>query len=259
MSNRKYQINEEYFNNWSNEMAYLLGFLAADGNVYKSTLSISLQKRDDYVLEFFMKEIGKTSKNYRTIKKRKYTRIRFNSKKIIDSLKKYQITPAKTLTLRANFDIPKQFLGDFIRGIFDGDGWVNCRRNSIECGICSASELFLKDITKLIKIKGRIRKRIKTKDSKPLYCWEINKTDTMKLKNIMYADENCFCLKRKKEKFFSNFYCKSECFWSDDEISFLKENYKKNTRGNIQFISNNLPKRSYRSIAKKVWELQLAQ
>ena len=51
---RIYELNEDYFETWSHEMAYILGFISADGSInkQKTSLSIELQMRDKKVLEF---------------------------------------------------------------------------------------------------------------------------------------------------------------------------------------------------------------
>jgi hypothetical protein len=48
---RIYDVKEDYFETWSHEMAYILGFISADGGVNKqqTSLSIELQMRDKEV------------------------------------------------------------------------------------------------------------------------------------------------------------------------------------------------------------------
>ncbi len=46
---RKYAIAEDYFKTWSNNMAYILGFIAADGVIPKENQCVSIsQKRKLY-------------------------------------------------------------------------------------------------------------------------------------------------------------------------------------------------------------------
>ena len=42
---RIYKINEDFFNKWSSQMAYILGFTCADGNVYGRSLSWDLSDK----------------------------------------------------------------------------------------------------------------------------------------------------------------------------------------------------------------------
>ena len=50
---RMYSLNDNFFKTQSSEMAYILGFIAADGNVAKkeNSISIQLQKEDAELLE----------------------------------------------------------------------------------------------------------------------------------------------------------------------------------------------------------------
>jgi hypothetical protein len=46
VSNKKYEVDHRYFDRiTTQEKAYLLGFIYADGNVYKNNLTISLVKK----------------------------------------------------------------------------------------------------------------------------------------------------------------------------------------------------------------------
>jgi intein/homing endonuclease len=142
MSKRLYKVKENYFDNWSHNMAYILGFITADGSVEaRGVLSVELAEKDIEVLEFIRNEISPQSPIKITKKKgKRYIRLRINSTQIISSLQQYSIIPNKTYLVKLNFDIPRNYLGDYLRGLFDGDGWVHCRRNTIESGIVSKSE-----------------------------------------------------------------------------------------------------------------------
>lgn len=57
---RKHNVNENYFDNWSPNIAYILGFITADGyNSYRG-LEITVNVKDISVLEFIRNEIGST-------------------------------------------------------------------------------------------------------------------------------------------------------------------------------------------------------
>lgn len=60
----KYIAKNEYFNTWSNNMAYYLGFIAADGHVWKERpyLTIGIHKNDVEILNFIRDQISPTSK-----------------------------------------------------------------------------------------------------------------------------------------------------------------------------------------------------
>ncbi len=128
---RKFKLNENYFETIDNEnKAYFLGLIYSDGCVYKTTLRISLQEDDEYVLYKFLEDIESECKLYE-IKKRKKTHknqklMTVSNVKMIDDLKKLGVTTKKSLILKfpTNEQVPEKYLNHFIRGVFDGDGSV---------------------------------------------------------------------------------------------------------------------------------------
>ncbi len=54
---RKYDITEDYFKTWSNNMAYILGFIAADGVILKENQCVSISQKESYILEDIKKEL----------------------------------------------------------------------------------------------------------------------------------------------------------------------------------------------------------
>lgn len=64
---RKYDITEDYFKVWSNNMAYILGFIAADGVIQKENQCVSVSQKERYILEDIKKEL-KTNYNKHTKK-----------------------------------------------------------------------------------------------------------------------------------------------------------------------------------------------
>jgi len=221
MNNRTYKVNEDFFNKWSHDMAYILGFITADGSVMfdSYTLNIEINKKDIEVLTFIKRKL-RSDHNIKT--KDNKSRLRIHSKKIIESLKQYNIVQNKTGKEKINFSIPSKYRGDYLRGVFDGDGWIYKRRNGIEGGICSASKKFLEDINNICKNLGKIRTRIdKRGDRKPLYELDFYGNKKMlKLRKLIYTT-NQFALKRKYDIFFSDFYIKSKRLWTKKEMAFL--------------------------------------
>ena len=48
---RESMITEDYFKTWSNNMAYILGFIAADGVIQKENQCVSISQKESYILE----------------------------------------------------------------------------------------------------------------------------------------------------------------------------------------------------------------
>lgn len=117
----------------SAETAYWLGFLYADGSIRsgnRNEISLDLKEEDlDTIKAFhsFCKNNNKIREHviYRNGKEFKSYVSSFSDKQVKENLIKLGCTPKKSLTL--NFpteqQVPSQFLYDFIRGYFDGDGY----------------------------------------------------------------------------------------------------------------------------------------
>jgi hypothetical protein len=198
---RKHKINELFFETWTSNMAYILGFITADGNVSKNSLRIKIHKNDIEILEFIKSNLGGGPIR---ISKENYIIADFNSIKLIESLKLYEVVPNKTAKLKLNFDIPEIYIRDYIRGLFDGDGCVWLRPHGISCEIVSASKNFMDKIFAFIKVgKLRCRKYPNDLARNPQYILTINKLkNILEFRDFIYH-EDAFALKRKKEKFYT--------------------------------------------------------
>lgn len=136
---RKYTLNEDYFETIDSEdKAYWLGFIYADGFITKrkpgfgqNILGITLAEKDH--LEKFADSI-KTNKPVKTYEKKnsygKKNGVSFEHKlalisnKLVSDIEKLGVVENKTFLLSELPNIPKEFIRDFIRGYFDGDGSV---------------------------------------------------------------------------------------------------------------------------------------
>lgn len=140
----KYIKNEHYFNVIdSPTKAYILGFIAADGSLVKSStgnsyyLTITIKYEDRDILDFIQKELQSI---YKLLEIRKisygkevhHIRLQFSNKTITNDLMKYGILPKKSLTMTNIIEnIPYEYRDAFIIGYFDGDGSVSLISNSI--------------------------------------------------------------------------------------------------------------------------------
>lgn len=125
---RKYELNEDYFNQPSDAMYYIVGFTMADGYIEvtkdkKYRLRYSLSDKDRSILEFIRDQISPTSPVYTRDRGEKGIEcdLRFCSKAIADSLEQYGVVPAKT-GLETFKGIPDRYFYSYLRGVFDGDG-----------------------------------------------------------------------------------------------------------------------------------------
>lgn len=149
-NNKLYNYNDTIFEIIdTEEKAYWLGFLYADGNVTKRLikkenrkdkfsyqLELSLAEVDkDHLIKFgrFMFQDFNEEKNLKKkiikLKEKEYIayKITINSKKIVEDLIKLGCVPKKSLILTypTEEQIPFKLQHHFIRGYFDGDGCVS--------------------------------------------------------------------------------------------------------------------------------------
>lgn len=131
----KYQVNEDFFKKWTNEMAYTLGYIYADGSLEDASYLRGKYFKVTSVERKNIEKIRDWMNSKHTIieikpllasRKTRYI-LRIGSHEIYNDLIKLGLYPNKSLTIKFPV-IPKKFFGDFIRGYFDGDGCVRIWR-----------------------------------------------------------------------------------------------------------------------------------
>ncbi len=146
---RVYDVDESYFREINTEdRAYWFGFILADGNVHKKTLTVELQGRDRQHLEnfrFSMRSLNPLS--YRE-SKNSYA-LHVHSDKMVQDLAKHGCLERKTCHVCFPH-IESNLCRHFVRGYFDGDGWITSRMHSgkwkiWQCGLSSSSEKIIKE------------------------------------------------------------------------------------------------------------------
>jgi intein-encoded DNA endonuclease-like protein len=209
------EVNQNFFKQWSPEMAYVLGFFTADGNIVKNKRGshfISLEITDRELLEKIRSILGSdhkiTDRKRRENWKTAY-RLQIGSKEMFNDLKILKVRPKKDSSGIIKI-IPENLLKDFIRGFFDGDGFV-CRykrkdRNEkmISCGFVFSEKEFLENIfEKLILFKIVAGGMFNYHDR----VWRLSfpKKDAYSLWRFMYQDPVSVYLNRKKAVFDSYF------------------------------------------------------
>jgi hypothetical protein len=199
-------VAHDFFDSWSSDMAYILGFITADGNVHKKRayLYVEVARKDECVLEYILSKIYPDGNIYhyehddkRTGKKYYSSKIGIFSKQIKNSLLQYSIFPNKTGKHRIDFDIPEEFVGDYVRGFFDGDGSIYKQDNKNYVSIFSCQSVeFLHNLQSLLSLKGTINYDMKP----PRLQFGVN--ESLSLRDILYKNSG-FSLARKKERFFT--------------------------------------------------------
>jgi hypothetical protein len=179
LTNRRYDVNHFYFEDINTqEKAYWLGFLYADGCVRKTKtggqIVLKLSIKDEDHLNLFKKTIESehkiTYRQNKTISKKgtpstsENCSIHINSIKLVNDLINNGCTPRKTFTIdRPNID--EKFYKDFIRGYYDGDGnffYSEKTKMSVITIVCASEKFrkFLIDVISKIPNIGRIHEDV---------------------------------------------------------------------------------------------------
>ena len=203
----KYTCNDSFFNVINTEeKAYWLGALYADGNVSKKASTsgqIFLTAKDKEWVEKFMRDINSNNKprsEYHTKFKSTIWKAQITSSQMYNDLVNLGCIPVKSHIIRMP-DISKDLIHHFIRGYFDGDGTVGIYKNLgvhdwkiLKSGFCSGSQKFLEDILQILPTKN------KNITYKGVYVVQLSVKDSIILHNYMYRNSTVY-LQRKKDKF----------------------------------------------------------
>lgn len=199
---RKFSIDEEYFSNIDSEdKAYFLGLLYADGCNNGYGFYITLKVDDIDILYRFKDSIGFSGK-LKYIKDNKYVMLNISSKKLSKVLSDYGCNINKTVN--AIFPLIRSDLyRHFIRGLFDGDGSISIdKKNQAAFSIVGNSNIIhpvAEIINKECNLKVKIRKPKRYRCDISIYSFGGNR-QAKRVREFLYKDSTLF-LKRKYLKF----------------------------------------------------------
>ena len=131
MSNRKYKLNESFFEKIDCESkAYFLGLIYSDGCLYEKgnsskVITIKQQEERKDIIYKFKEAIESTHKVsvFMHGSKLCYS-LQIYSEKMFNDLIDKGLSPNKSLTIKFPTFIDKELMPHFIRGLFDGDGCI---------------------------------------------------------------------------------------------------------------------------------------
>lgn len=205
---RKYKMDDNYFDVESSNMAYILGFWAADGNVHttENRLDLELSSVDYEILEKIQKElkVERPIKIYQCANGYTKNKLLFWSKHTKEKFIEYGIVPNKTYSkdFHAPYKLDKKYWIDYIRGFFDGDGSVK-KGSSICFELNSVNLKFLQDIQDFLQTEYNIQTNISTTGMKnrniPMYRLYCYGERAKQVFNILYTPNSLY-LKRKYER-----------------------------------------------------------
>ncbi|WP_066288217.1 LAGLIDADG family homing endonuclease [Bacillus sp. FJAT-29937] len=197
---RKHKVNEDFFKVWTHEMAWILGLFVTDGHVNNKIHSISFSQKDERILRLIAKHMEADYILAPTGPTRKTPTLLINSKEIKNDLDKMGITSKKSFTVPFP-DVPEEFMPSFVRGVIDGDGWV--QKTGYVMNITSGSFQFVNGLFTVFqfwKINCEITSTI-SQTGKPIYrLWVKGKYELPKLAKIIYENASDNYIHNKKER-----------------------------------------------------------
>lgn len=209
----KHRVNERFFEQWSPEMAYLLGYIYADGNIldcgYIRAKYLQIVSGDrsslNRIRSILNSEHKITKHDPIYIGGKNIFRLKIGSHKIYNDLCKFGLHPSKSLDMIFP-DIPKIFISHFLRGYFDGDGCVYLEKSKSRLGriiikrlrviFTSGSKIFLEKM--LVQLSRLISNKGKIYDSKRAFQLVFNGEDSVKFFKLIYsqAGKNTFFMRK---------------------------------------------------------------
>lgn len=176
-----------FFHNIDTEhKAYWLGYIMADGCIYKNRLAITSKDVDH--LKNFKFDLN-TTNDIKIYKQRYgyYGLIRISSLEIVNDLSQYGIIPNKTKILVYPNNIPYELENHFLRGYYDGDGSIsfNGKRKSLEVSVVGTKN-FIESLANILSIRLCLKSNNYYNHSNDLWCFRRSQLQGKKIGDYLY-------------------------------------------------------------------------
>lgn len=195
---RKARLDEEFFSTIdSEEKAYILGFLFADGYLESNerVVTLNVSKKDIDVI-YKIKDSMHCENEIRQSSTKNCVRLYMASIKLVSDLKKLGFDRNKSLTISFP-DISDGLIRHFIRGFFDGDGHVGKR----QCVLVIGSEKFFNDFNHIIE--KEFGKKLYHNNMGNYYRVQFNRCDH---EIIKWLYDNCSIYLDRKYKAYKQYW-----------------------------------------------------
>ncbi|KAA0965747.1 hypothetical protein FQ087_05555 [Sporosarcina sp. ANT_H38] len=198
---RKHKVNEGYFKVWTHEMAWVLGLFVTDGHVNKQFHSIYFSQKDERILKLIAKYMDADYVLSATGPTKTTPTLIINSKEIKKDLEMLGIISNKSLSVPFP-NVPEEYLASFVRGVIDGDGWV--QKTGYVMNVTSGSQDFAAGLLTVFQ-SWQLRSELTITVSpagNPIYrIWVKGKYELPKLAEILYTNattDNFIFYKRQR-------------------------------------------------------------
>lgn len=186
---RKHKVNEDFFKVWTHEMAWVLGMFVTDGHVNANNHTVVFSQKDERILRIIANHMDADYILAPTGPTRKTPSLIINSKDIKKDLEEMGITARKSLILPFPY-VPREFMPSFIRGVIDGDGWVD--KEGYNVIITTASQRFAEGLLYVFQTWAiqAVSKEIKSVGNTIYRVCVKGKKEVMKLSEVIYEHVN---------------------------------------------------------------------
>jgi len=212
------EVDKNFFKKWTKDMAYIVGFFAADGYI-----TINKKGGHFWCIQITDKDLlykirnclcSKHKIGERVLRKgtKKLYRLQIGSKEICGDIFSLGFTVGKTKSIVIP-NVPNKYFSDFVRGYFDGDGnvWVGLihkerktKTLAISVVFTSCSNMFLRGLKGSLESFG-IDRGVIRKSDRNYHRLTYSILSSLKLFNFMYnrmiSEKNDLFLNRKKTVF----------------------------------------------------------
>ncbi len=220
---QKIRYNENFFKEWSAEMAYVLGLIYTDGNLhirkarsgYEMGILTFAQKDKELVEKFLILMNCDATIRFKEKRELENTTagelyyFSIGNNDMANDLFRLGVTPNKSLDMEFP-EIPDEYLRHFVRGLFDGDGSVYLESNkSIRVKLLSGSRNFISTLNQKLIENGFSDRYISggTPSTPNAYFIRYNSDiEAFKFYEYLFKDiPERMCYSRKK-KIFENYF-----------------------------------------------------
>jgi hypothetical protein len=204
------EVNHNFFSVWTSKMAYVFGYFCADGNLYRDKRTkgwyVRFSSNDRDHLETIRRVMKSTHGFVVNERQPKLATLTIVSEKLALDLLALGVTPRKSLTLTFP-SVPQEYLNDFVRGYFDGDGSIYLeaqRRQSPRISFVSGSKNFLVTLRQHLEtiLPSMLGRLYKNKPGRSYLLRYSRQGDIVRMFEFLYPEgQEILCLRRKYQKF----------------------------------------------------------